>query len=571
MKIKNVVCVATAALIMLSTASCTVDNPDDKNTTTTTAATTVQPVTTPTTTAAPTIPVRTPDKLGNMKMGTVFYKPQQTVMVYYVNTQGMSDGKVAMLRCIQGLAARVGSAEVYLSSNKDDTFWRNHISNEYGTIFTKYTVDNLIKKYLGNIKSVVVYDSSKEYQFAVAQTLAAINDGVAIDNITYTSVKKHFEKAIEKKTIEFTDLSDEITSPKQAITYTLNNLYPKALHNYIGIVDVSSPINDYLYATKSMAVSVDSEDKEQIAELKKLLNNNYTKPAVVFTEADDFEKTVSEFGFCVLNAKGFANSTFFASYSTPKKPLTIPSGADKLATPGKAYISICINTDDTDATSPLNELTENIARGNTPISININPALFELAPPIAKWYYTSRDSSTTLISIPFGYSDINTSTFDKASLESWLLTNKKFLSNTGLSIVSLNQPLSEDTIKDFADKLPVKGYLCEGIDSSEMVENIPIIKTISIDDISEFEDYKLDITEDDPLFLCISINASDLSSQPFKDLEKMVLKFQSENEGKAEFLLANDLVYTMDRYYKVKATQPTTEEISEPTTVSDEK
>lgn len=512
------------------------NNANDGTNDTTTQTQTINSTTAPVT--EPTQPQ--PKELGAMTMGDLFYKPKQASSVMFVDTIALNNEEIAALRCLQGLVARTDDAAIYLLNNYTDRFWYDIIRDDYGIVFVKSTLSDVFEKYHDLIKTLIIYDSEKsKFQYSVAQTYASINDGIAVDKSTYEKVKVYF------KEVEIIDISDKIASPVDAINHIANELYDKCEHHYIGIVDITSEINDYVYATNTIAVTVDNENEEQMNAFKKLLSKKFNSPAIVFSDNSQFSTIVSSYGFGLLSSNGFSNCTYFSSFPTRTKGFSQPKSTDKLAVKGKTYISICINNDDKISTiSNMKNLMGNVVRGSTPINIEINAALYELAPTVLSWYYNNRNSYTCFISSGSGLIDINTDNFSQVEIDKLFSIENHLLESSGISIMSTRC----NKFSDIVSKLNIEAIITPKIEKSEIMSDVAVIKYVEIDDLLEFKAFELEQDESKAEFLCFNINTSHLNENAIEQLNTLIYNFEQANMGNVEFLLLNDLALTFKQY-----------------------
>ena len=558
MKFQKIICLCIAAVLLITITGC--QNPSGAETESSVVSTAQASTTQPLTTAPePTAPARTPQTIGNMQLQTLYYKPQMAPAVYCVDARTLSDTRRAVLHCIQGLAARNDAACIYIITDSNDTFWRDHTRDDYGVIFKNISYSELCGKYADQIKVLAVYDETSSYQYAVAQTYASVYDGVVVPRSALESLRHTFPQA------EIVSLDETLTDPGQAADWMIENLLPSCNKNYIGIADIDSAYNDYLYATKTATLTVNPEDAAQTAALKKLLSQTgYILPAVAMTDNDAFVALLSEHGFGALDLGGFSNVTFLASFPVPESDASSPVFTSQLTTGIRAYISICIQNGDLPANDALHTLMRSATRGSTPISVELNPSFIELAPPVFAWYNTGRRASTAFYSANTGYMQIDADKMSASVLQSFLLINRHFLNQCGLTVLSVDT-ISAEKIPLFSDQLYLNGILSSGIQSSKIVHEVPMIRCIPVDQLETYTDYALPQSEH-VQFICLYISASQLGSDPFEQLEKLVNQYQEQNDGKVEFLLAGNLIKTFQDYYNRQQTVSTTTETTASTT-----
>ena len=549
MKFQKMICLCIATALLITITGCQDHSGSETETSvSTTQTSTTQP---PTTEPEPTAPARTPQAIGNMQLETLYYKPQMAAAVYCINARSLSKAQRAVIRCIQGLAARNDTACIYMITNENDTFWHDYTRDDYGVIFKNISYSELCSRYADQIKVLAVYDESTSHQYAVAQTYASVYDGIAVSRPELDSLQHIFTQA------EVVSLNETLTDPEQAADWLIENLLPACNKNYIGIADIDSAYNDYLYATKTAVLTVDPEDASQTAALTKLLSQSgYILPAVAMTDNDALTDLLSTYGFGALDLNGFSNSTFLASFPVPENDPDLPVFTSQLTDGIRAYISICIQNSDLAANNSLNTLMSSATRGSTPISVELNPSFVELAPPVFNWYNTGRRASTSFHSTDTGYMQINADKMPDPVLQSFLLINQRFLHQCGLTVLPVDD-ISTQKLQLFSEHLYLNGILSSGVQNSKIIHELPIIRCITIDQLNDYTDYTLPQSEH-VQFLCLYISASQLGSEPFDQLEKLVDQYQRQNDGKVEFLLAGNLIKTFQDYYNQQQKASTT-------------
>ena len=547
-----VVCFCAAVLLM--TSGC--DSSSQQTSTTAPTSTAVPSTTLP----APTIPVRVPETLGTMEMGTVFYKPKQASTVFSVNIEKASSAEVAALRCLQGLVARTSSGAVYLQSGEDDAFWRDYTESEYGLLFKDFTAEQLFQKYADSVKSFVVYDEKRAYEFPIAQSLASAQDGLAVTEELLTQYAPYFSEDIK-----ITRLSSVCKDESSAMKWAVENVLPLCEKQYIGIVGQEDAFNDYLYAVKAFTVSVSKNTKKTF--LEAIGDAGYQEPGIVFQSGVDLTGDVGSAGFGTIECTGFANATFFASFPNSNRDFSQPNAVDKKALDGRIYVSIVL-TDDNLLLSQrdlVNRLINPAVRGNTPVGFAVNPSLSELAPAIFKWYQQNRASNTLFVSTDGGYCAIDEASFKSDALVSWQLTNRHFLDDSGLSILNLTSSDKEDTLVSVLDALNRSGYLCKGMEDSALLAGKPAIAVRELLNLEDISDFKLPAEQTEARFVCLFVPISELGEQPYQKLDELVTQYQTANPERVEFLLPNDLCKTFLQYSKqhTTATSPSSQPSSQ--------
>lgn len=518
----------TLALLMcmiLALSVCACGNNNNDNTTTTPSAT-EKP------TVVETLPeIKKPDNIGNMSFSNAFYKPILGAVMYNVDISKAEDYEILGLRCLQGLVARNDSAQIYLSDDQNDSFWITRLTDEYGIIVKNLTVAECFEKFAKKIEGVVNYSADNENSALTAVYLASQNDAIAWPSANANELNEYLQKQVDVK-------SD--TSMIDTAKMSLDKQLETAKGMYAGAVSSNCDFIDYLYAVG--AVMVTADDDSIVTQLVK--SEKFERPAVLFCENEKHLKTASVNGFGVLDIHGFSNSTLFSSFTNANVNSGTTKGDSALSEETENYASIEIVVDEKTAFGDnMSYLLKNNRRGSTCITFSISPAIYELAPPIASWYSAGRRSITSLSADCTGYMSVDLSVFPAEHTETYFARSKTFINAFRFSIIESDANKAVET------------KITENLGNVNVLGSNSSVKIINIDNIYSFKDYEL--PKSNTPFYCIRINACDLTTSTFQQLENLVAKFQQTNDN-TEFLLLEDLFATIKEQEKQTATTTTT-------------
>lgn len=491
----------------------------------------------PTTAESPTDIKKIAD-IGNMSFGTAFYKPEMGAVLYNVDISKLDDFEKLIARCVQGLAAREESAQIYLSEDDNDAFWLSRLKDEYGIIVKELDFPELANKFSGLIENIYIYNSENEYETADAVYQASQQNMIAVPR----DRTEKYAKFAQPELTATTQATTAQTTPSKAQSETNNKTAPKM---FAAVVSPQCKFIDYIYAVSAPVIYADYDNKDDLKRVRELLaGNEFDRPAVLFCEDERFADIASENGFGVLNISGFSNATCFSSFSNTDLSNGVSSGTSRYSEEIDKYVSIEIIDDGkTDLGSNLSYLFKNTRRGSTPITVSISPALYELAPPIASWYSMGRRAATSLSADCTGYMTVNADKMEGKYLDIYLERSQKFLSSLGLYV--MNAKLSESAAKNIGDAFGQRGII--GAQDSG-------VTVIEIDSIYSFNSYTL--PESDSPFYCIKIKAGDITTSTFQQLENLVLNIQEANEN-TEFMLCEDLFPTVNMRNQSQTTTAT--------------
>ena len=513
MNIKKIFIMIMCTLMLMSITSC--NEHGENNTPTTIAPTTTQP-----TTESPT-EIKKPENIGNMTFETAFYKPRIGTSIYNTDITKASDYEILAVRCLQGLVSREQSAQIYLSNDANDSFWLSRFRDEYGFVVKNITLSDMLTQFGGVVENIVIYNSENEHSKMSAVYTASLNNGVAVPQEYASNFAVYFKNAA------IIDTQTAVSTADACVDGALST----AQGMYAAAVDEDCEFIDYLYAVKAPIVCAD----DNTSALEKLLKSDkFERPAVLFCDEDKYLKLASQNGFGTLDIGGFSNSTLFSSFTNTDVSKGATDGVGRYSEEVEKYVSIEIVTEQSDFADSFSYLLKNSRRGSTAITLNLSPAIYELAPPVANWYEAGRRAATSLSASMLGYMNVDISEMDEKHLKTYFERSQAFINAFGFKIADVNA--SADELAVISENLPNINLL-----SSEN----STVTVINIDNIYSFSDFKL--PEADLPFYCIRVNAEDITTSTFQQLENLVAHFQEKNDN-TEFILCEDLLATLDEY-----------------------
>ncbi len=515
MKFQKLFALITCAAVAVSMSSC--NNSSSSGSATATAPTTVS-VETP-------VEVEKPADIGKMSFGTAFYKPLMGAVLYNVDISSLPEYEKLVARCVQGLVSRNDSAQIYLSENSNDTFWLNRLKDEYGIIVKDLAADALCDKFAEHIKNIFVYDDTDKYAAADAVYQASLQDSIAVPR---DKAEKYAKFAKSELTVTEASSTQATTAAAKADGEQQTE---KAKQMYAAVVSPDCKFVDYLYALGAPVIFADAKNQTDINRVKTLLSGEFEKPAVLFCEDNSFIDIASENGFGVLKISGFSNATCFSSFSNSDVSSGSSNGTSRYSDEIEKYVSIEVCGDNVALGDSLSYIFKNSRRGSAPVTVEVSPALCELAPPIASWYAAGRRTATSISADSLGYMSVNPAKMKSEYLETYYERSKAFISMAGLNV--LNASLDEKSAAAASSALGGKNII--GAENNG-------INVIKVDSIYNFKDYKL--PDSDSPFYCIKIKAGDITTSTFQQLENLVLKIQEANEN-TEFVMCEDLFPTV--------------------------
>ncbi len=298
--------------------------------------------------------------------------------------------------------------ELYLLLAGWDTFWRDQlVDKKHITIKEILSLDNALKKYADRVKSIILYDPKVSASINIATMMVSLEEGIVVDP------DMNYELLPSVKTV---DLRGRWDSNAAAYEWALDNLLPKMNQHVIACYHPTAcnhHLRDYLVSQKvfhfwvtspsTPGTTADEQQRERVffENLMKATPSNipvlgfwysggdpgldeYTGVGLAgeygkITVVTDWATNFSFLGGCRGDLTG-AIQKYEAQLTTTDPPLQ------------KDKIYLCFDVVESgDAPSYVQsrqyEVFQDKARGVVPINWSLGPAIFDLAPTIAAYYY----------------------------------------------------------------------------------------------------------------------------------------------------------------------------------------
>ena len=521
------------------------------------------------TTTRNTTPARTPERVGTMTMHNLFYKAAPSgETVDCVDLRGEDNATVIAALCLQGLIARSRSASVFVITCTNDEAWKNDLTRRYHVTFRSTTADELFYRYRDLVKKRIIYGfpGGDNYEMVMAINIASVSDGLPVT------------EALDKRltalsTVPREDVRGRWNGRVSAYTWGIEHILPQCTRHYVGACDQNDTVWDYLYATKSFCFWLDYTFAPEREVIEQLLRSDYTMPGLVFGygEGGDLllNATAPE-GFAYFVSDYFVNATFFSSFSASKAYYTQNPIMTAGQTPqnGVMYVSLYISDgDNVQFNQKASQfLWSNTAhRGAYPIGLELNPALYELAPTMLEWYISRLTKNDELMGGPAGFSYIWEDIYKPSAFSAWHAVNNYFLQKAGMrTIASSRVPQVNDRVH-FMSQSVILGALDWG-DPSEadqsfsgnayLFEDKPLVVSTNcgLDITDKFSSVEPD--PDRPTFYSLCITQAALGEAPggmyygYRYINEQCDKLKARYGENIRFCLPSDLLTLAHTYLK---------------------
>lgn len=514
------------------------------------------------------MPKRTPETMGKMQMGNLFYKPAFCDTPYLVDIKGKSDECVATARALQGLLAREVGGAVYLLRDGEEKFWMERLVEHHGVNFTTISLDELFVKYSGLVKGLVLYtweqNPATTFEYNIAVTMSSVSDRLPVTQ----SVLDYLQSL--GYTHEVEDIRGRFTK-LEAYDWAIENLMPLCNCHYVGATHQSHGYNDYVYATKSFCFYLDWRIEEENAMMRKILSaKEFVHPAIMFGYNNDGDESLDlaiEYGFSYIVSDWFSNQCYFASFPSPEVPYRQPEAVPLEAENGKVYISLYFSDgDNIQFNQRLSSIMwRNPDRGTNPIGMQLNPCLFECAPPMLEWYYETISENDEIIGGPAGFSYAWEDKYPDCYWPAWHATNNFFLDKAGITVSNTSKLFLHPGIAEkFTSYTALKGcnvwdykpYDCETVPYGEprMINGVPLVITRSFGLKEELYTIAagMEAAEDRPKFICLCLTQAVFGPNAYTDIKELVARLEKDFPGKYVFSRPSDFMATVKAYMESK-------------------
>jgi hypothetical protein len=350
------------------------------------------------------------------------------------------DTRISAL-CLAGLINQT-AAEAYVISRDHDREQLDNSKKPYEmavpTAGPNPGFRALFAKYQGKLQKLIVYDTTRNWTFYLAQMAAAQQNGLPVTQTVLDSLKKQFAWT---GTVE--DFRDRWPNRIAAYDWALTNLMPNCTKKTVFVIkyDRGIPLFDYASATKGFVFWLDFDNPAETAMIEKILTNGkYPVGASLMGYAnveDHANKVANKFGIGYVASDYYANGSFWSSF--PNKTYIQAMRPGIAAEKNKVYV--CFLWSDGDNIqfdqNGIYAIWKDPARGTIPVGTPLNPGLQELNPPLLDYFYDNKKPNDELISGPCGFQFIYTVFYNTGMYSGWLDLNRKWLADAGFHAGSI--------------------------------------------------------------------------------------------------------------------------------------
>ena len=334
--------------------------------------------------------------------------PPPAAMLDVVDMRGASPDDKLLATTLQGLANGGTEASAYLLLGPWDSFWLDYLrSKQYVKAARGITYPEFVDQQARYVRRLVVYDPEIPATINVATMLASVEGGAAL----HPNQVGLFASDMPRE-----DLRGRWTTNTQAYRWAFSELWPRMNHRMIACYHPTAcahHLRDYLVARQVFHLWVTGEDKadnvvssygEERKFLEEVLAATPPNLPVLGFWYSGADRGMDEYAGVGL-AGEYGKLTVACDWGTNLSLLcgiqadladAVADYRARIDTPppllqeDKVYLCLDV-VESGDSPSYLQgrqyEVWSDPARGKLPINWSVGPAIFELAPPIAAYYF----------------------------------------------------------------------------------------------------------------------------------------------------------------------------------------
>ncbi|MBQ7365171.1 MAG: discoidin domain-containing protein [Clostridia bacterium] len=304
---------------------------------------------------------------------------------------------------LQGIVNKTETRLMVLENSEEGaTAWSSKIGKNVRTI-SEGAAMKTIAEFAKEASGVILYSPAKsEHYRNLAITLAGLKNAIPMTPEVHAAWQA---AGVELDVIEnLIPLS--YTSAVDIYTYLYNTYWKDCEKRLLVSLDPANTYNlhDYSVGVGAATVYLDCMNAEEKAVFEKFLQDMKPGNGVVmgwFTSERSGISTVASNGLCSVPADFFNNASVYSSLSHTIRIDEVP---DMPELSNKTYVMIVVSDgDNIQYNQHAMRLKWNSGRGKVPINWTISPALYDIAPNILNYYYSSATANDCLICGPSGY------------------------------------------------------------------------------------------------------------------------------------------------------------------------
>ena len=370
---------------------------------------------------------------------------------------GMSPSEKAMFASLQGLVNKIKPRIILFDVEKEEKYkWP-----EYLRLHVKVNPDkwSLLKKYMGEISGVILYDDEKSIHYLnLATTVGGIKNALPVTPKDLDNLKANGFK--------FTVLADltnlKYTTAAEIYHYLYDNYWKDCTKRLLVSLNarLSAYIRDIGIASGSAFVWLDPRKNEEAAVLKMFLGDMKAGKSIIIGWWAEERSGIGigvTYGISTIPSDFYENATVYAGTS---HILQLPVVPKKPKLENKIYLAIFLSDGDNVqyCQHALAKLWDNKNRGTVPINWTVSPGLADFGPGLLNYYYNTATPNDFFASGPSG---LGYALIYDAHNKKWNMTNdehaeaytkftQQYIEKSGLRVITIWDEISERQMETYA-------------------------------------------------------------------------------------------------------------------------
>ena len=335
---------------------------------------------------------------------------------------------------LQGLINQ-SSAEVYVLSSAAHQEQLNGCGKPFQTLARLPGDDaglrTLFQQYQGRVRTMFVYDPSRDWSWYLARMSAAQKNGLPVTESIRSNLTSEFGW---KGDVE--DFRTQWNNRIEAYDWALAHLMTNCSAHVVFELRMDKRLCDYVVASKGFDFWLDRWNPAELAEIQKIFRpHGYGLGTSLMGYAgEEVNEIANPFGIGYVVSDFYGNGSFWSSF--PNKTHAQAPGNAVVPQPGKIYASIMWSDGDNiqfDQNSLYNFWHDPV-RGTIPVATMLSPALQELNSPLLDWYYSKLTDNDELEAGPTGCQFIYIRDYNPGLFPAWCRLTRTWCAVAGFHV-----------------------------------------------------------------------------------------------------------------------------------------
>ena len=371
-----------------------------------------------------------------------------------IDVAGMPFAQRLAVSCLQGIVNRA-QPRIFLVDRDYDS--RDAWGGELELDCTFLPWEDVLTKYLDEIRGLVIYNPAIQATANVATTIAGVENALAVSPELGVALADTYALPV------LVDLREKpITDKLSAYHWLYANYWDRCTRRTIsGLApDGHLPLRDFSVAVRAAVVWLDPklpEEREVLA-----LFFGYTEPLECFytgwwPDEGAGIAFASAYGVTTIPSDFYLNYTVYSGMSQALSLPPVP--AKPMLEDGKIYVSLNFSDGDNiqydQGAMRIPRLWGSPQRGEVPIGWTFSPVMLDAGPQIMNWYYKTATENDVLISGPSGVGYSTAAQWPgKAFTEGYGAMTNGYFERCGMNIVTVWSKITASRANWYAGAMP---------------------------------------------------------------------------------------------------------------------